>query len=364
MRKEELNQIVADASPIRDAEVSGFDFERAEAELIQEIFTSPASGADSELATPSGWHGRRRITPRRATLALAAVAVAAVGAFLGISFVGGDDHPVFGAGAIGAAESNPRLLVTAPGWSVTQADVSAPDLGEMTFSNGSDQLEVHWYPAAEYKGYLSDRQGDSNAQTEIAFLGRPATMFTYTGTSTGSPDFDTLVSPEGKTFVEIRGDQLGNEDAYRQLIDTLQPTDVNTWLAAMPGSVVKPVDRAATVDEMLKGIPLPPGFDVGALKRGDTVSDRYQLGATMAGSVACDWMQRWTDGLAAGDAAKVKQAKDALATARSWPILREMISQGDYPKVLWDYADDLHGAGGFGPNTDTHFKSALGCPSP
>jgi hypothetical protein len=54
-------------------------------------------------------------------------------------------------------------------------------------------------------------------------------MFTYTDTAPGmGPSFDTIVSPEGRTFVEIRGDELGSEDAYRQLLDSFEHTDVNT----------------------------------------------------------------------------------------------------------------------------------------
>jgi hypothetical protein len=363
VRDQDLDQLVARASPIRDADLAEFDFERAEAELIQEIIAAPNDEADSQL-TPEPRRRSERILTRWPALSVAAIAIAFVVAFVTLGLFRNDDQPVFAASAIRVAKTNPRLLMTAPGWSVTRADEFTADQGEMTFSNGSDEVNLFWRPAGQYRSYLGDRANDSSDQTQVAFLGAPAKMFTYTDTAPGKgPSFDTIVSPEGKTFVEIQADELGSEDAYRQLLDSFEHTDVNTWLAAMPPSVVQPSDRAATVDEMLKGIPLPPGFDVAALKQGDTVSDRYQLGANVAGSVACEWLDRWTEGLANGDRAEVQQAKDALATSHDWPILQEMDKQGDYPEAIWDFAKDRLGSSGFGRNSTDNYKASLGCNS-
>jgi hypothetical protein len=361
VRSRDLNRLVAEASPVRDADLAEFDFERAEADLIGEIIASPADPIDPEL-TLEPERRSQRVLARWPALSVAAVALAFVVAFATFGLFRNDDQPVFAASAIKVAEANPRLLMTAPGWSVTRADEFTTDQGEMIFSNGSDEVELFWRPAGQYRSYLGDREADSNDRTEIAFLGRPATMFISTDTAAGmGPSFDTIVSPEGKTFVEIRGDELGGEDAYHQLLDSFEHTDVNTWLSAMPPSVVQPSDRGATVDEMLKGIPLPPGFDAAALKRGDTVSDRYQLGAKVAGSVACEWLDRWTEGLAKGDRAEVQQAKDALATSHDWPILQEMDKQGDYPEAIWDFAKDRLGGSGMGSNTTHNYNASLGC---
>jgi hypothetical protein len=363
VRSKVLNRLVAGASPIRDADLAEFDFERADAELIQEIVATSPDATDTDLTSGPECRPRRVLT-RWPALSVAAIAVAFVATFVTFGLLRGDEQPVFAASAIKVAEANPRLLMTAPGWSVTRADEFTADQGEMAFSNGSDEVELFWRPTGQYQSYLRDRESDSNDQTAIAFLGRPATMFTYTDTAAGmGPSFDTIVSPEGKTFVEIRGDALGSEDAYRQLLDSFEHTDVNTWLSAMPPSVVQPSDRAATVDEMLRGIPLPPGFDPAALRRGDTVSDRYQLGVKVAGSVACEWLDRWTEGLAKGDRAEVQQAKNALATSHDWAILQELAKQGGYPQEIWDFAKDRLGASGFGRNTTHNYNSSLGCNS-
>jgi hypothetical protein len=359
--KQDLDRLVADASPIRDADLAGFDFERGEAELIQEIIASP--DAPTEPGGKARFNDRHHRGLRRwPVLSVAAVAAAFIVAFVTFGLIRQEDEPVFAAAAIKVAEANPRLLMTAPGWSVTRADEFTTDEGEMAFGNGSDEVELFWRPASQYQSYLRDREVDSDAQTEAPFLGHPATMFTDTNTGAGvGPSFDTVVAPEGKTFVEIRGDDLGSEDAYRGLLDSFERTDVDTWLSAMPASVVQPAHRAATVEQMLEGIPLPPGFDTAALKRGDAVLDRYQLGARVAGSIACAWLDRWSNGLAKGDTAEVQQAKDALSTSRDWPILQEMNKQGDYPKVIWDFATDRSGGSGFGPNTSHNYNISLGC---
>ena len=35
----------------------------------------------------------------------------------------------------------------------------------------------------------------------------------------------------------------------------------------------------------------------------------------------------------------------ALASSRNWPVLLEMNAEGDYPEVVWQYADALNGKG-------------------
>jgi hypothetical protein len=353
VKSDELNRL-ANASPIGDSQVAALRLGEAGAELMQEIMVARAASETDGSGQQSTW---RRVPTPRAAAALAGLVAVAVISFAAIGSPGGDNRPTFAAAAIRIAEANPRLLVTAPGWYVTRADEFTAESGEMTFSDGGHELDVNWQPADEYDGYFRDRAADGGPQTEIDLLGQRATMFRYAGTS----DFTTLLRPQGKSFVEIRADGLGSADAYMALVQSLEPTDVETWLAAMPASVVQPTDRAATVEAMLRGIPLPPGFGVAKLESGGTASDRYQLGAKVTGAVACDWLDRWTAALAAGDAAGAEEARQAMATSPGWPILLEMEKQGDYPNVLWDYADDLKGGGGFGPNTNGNYSAALGC---
>lgn len=85
---------------------------------------------------------------------------------------------------------------------------------------------------------------------------------------------------------------------------------------------------------MLRGIPLPPGFDPIAIKTPETVTSRYLVGASVAGAVACEWFRLWGEARRRGDAAGVEQAERAMAGAGSWPILGEMESNGEYPRYV------------------------------
>jgi hypothetical protein len=48
----------------------------------------------------------------------------------------------------------------------------------------------------------------------------------------------------------------------------------------------------------------------------------------------------------------------ALASSRDWAILQEMNSEGDYPEVLWQYADAVAGDGKV-VSVEESYKAAL-----
>jgi hypothetical protein len=119
--------------------------------------------------------------------------------------------------------------------------------------------------------------------------------------------------------------------------------------------------------DMLDGVPLPPGFSVAPLlhAHANTVLDRYQLGAKVTGAVACAWLDRWVAARNAGDARGVREAVGALATSQDWRVLHGMQVEGDYPGLLWQYAD---AAAANAPIADRKnvtieqsYGSALGC---
>jgi hypothetical protein len=154
-------------------------------------------------------------------------------------------------------------------------------------------------------------------------------------------------------------------DRYRRLLGSLREVSVDAWLGAMPASVVLPKESESVVDEMLADMTLPPGFDRGGLGTGDAVRDRYQLGARVAGAVACAWIRIWADARAAGDTAAADEAVDAMQGSRRWAILREMSAEGAYPEVLWDFADAMKGngriMGGRGMDVAEAYEEGLGC---
>jgi hypothetical protein len=137
--------------------------------------------------------------------------------------------------------------------------------------------------------------------------------------------------------------------------------DATAWLSAMPASVVKAGDQDTAVREMLKGIPLPPGFDPSTIKTEGLTKNRYQLGASVVGTVACTWFQRWDRARHSGDRQGARAAIAAMHTARHWPILREMDKSGEYPEVLWAFADAMSSGRWYGRPLAGDVNSGLGC---
>lgn len=360
MSHEELIQRIADSARVTDEQVEALELEDAEYELMESIM----DGSQSARRPPTqpGWTARfgRPHFALRVGAALAGAAVAAALIFSG-NEPGSDGTAgvAYAAEWVRIAEENPRLLVTAPGWEVTRADESKPDYGEMTFANGAAELDLHWYPIESYSDFLRDRAADGADETEIELLGRTATLF-----ADDYGNYSVLLRPGGDTFVEIRSDfdRTMDREEFLGPLETLEAVDVNTWLAALPAGVVQPVDRTATVEKMLEGIPVPPGLDLSSLEHGATARDRYQLGALVSGAVTCAWLERRMSGLETGDSAKVEQAEDALATARTWPILLEMKDQGGWSQEIWDWAADGRGSSGFGRNSTENPVGPLGCP--
>jgi hypothetical protein len=129
---------------------------------------------------------------------------------------------------------------------------------------------------------------------------------------------------------------------------------------------VTPASTAETVDAMLADMQLPAAFDPSSLRNGTSVHDRYQLGARVAGAVACAWIERLIDARREGDERAVREATAALLGSKDWAILREMRGEGDYPEVLWQYADAFAGktdaVASKGGSVEDSYRSALGCP--
>jgi hypothetical protein len=125
---------------------------------------------------------------------------------------------------------------------------------------------------------------------------------------------------------------------FEERLGWLTKVDPQTWLEAMPAKVVPPGAYAATVREILKGIPTPKTFSPSRVPDEGLVTDRYQVGAQTTGTVACLWLQQWGTARSSGDTAAELEANNAMATSRHWPILREMTKEGDYPEVLWEIA--------------------------
>ena len=77
------------------------------------------------------------------------------------------------------------------------------------------------------------------------------------------------------------------------------------------------------------------------------------------------WIERWIDARQSGDDAAAAEAADAMQGSRRWAILREMNAAGDYPEVLWEFADAMNGdgtvMGGRPLDVEGNYKEGLGC---
>jgi hypothetical protein len=344
---------------------------RDEIELLKEA-RPHAAGPDARLVRQAraslladiADDPRRHRWGRRRFLGIAAPAVAAAVAavVVGITLTGRDGEQAWAAALVRVAEAAPRLLVDEPGWEITRADQFSVDYGEMTFANGEEEVDVKWMAASNYEHAVATRVVELDDLGTAPVPGAEARLFRYPGTS----DY-VAVWLRGDYTVEARG-LAPDAEAFRATLASLDEVDVDTWLSAMPASVVQPAMQADVIEEMLAGMPLPPGFDSTAIPITEAVRDRYQLGAQVAGAVACAWIDRWIAARDAGDDAGAREAVDAMATSPTWPVLLEMEAEGAYPEVLRQYAAAMAGNGlvpaGRPMTVEESYESALGCPGP
>ena len=133
----------------------------------------------------------------RLTVGGALACVAAIGAlaiFNGGSN-GGGALSAFATAAIKVAKANPRLLITAPGWSVKHGYGFEADTGRLIFINEEHRkVELDWYPAHEYRSRLRDRAAVS-PPVKSTLLGQRATTVHYA--EEGAADYATILAPQG-----------------------------------------------------------------------------------------------------------------------------------------------------------------------
>ncbi len=353
-----LDRLLDDAALISDDEVRALALDEAERELCAAIV---AREPRESTARPP----RRRRSLRWGLPVLAGAAGAAV---LAIALAGGDGQlgtspeRAWAAPALRVANAVPRLLIGEPGWTVTRADQFGVEEGEMSFADGPRGIDLHWR-SGSFAEWVGDRARSADELAPAKVLGTTARVFRYRGPFN---DYTALWRGGGYTM-EFRTSyppRLSLAE-YRSLLHALTAVGVDDWLSAMPASVVLPTDTARTVEAMLAGVPLPPGLDTEALARDATVRDRYQLGARVAGAVACGWIERWVAARKAGDPAAAAAAAEAMQTSNGWPVLREMEAQGAYPEVLQDFASAIERGtavpAGKPTNVEDHYREALGC---
>ncbi len=352
----------------------------ARAQLQREL-----DGAESSARPSRSW-GRGRLVLGSATaLALAALAIVLLAA-------GGASSPVraYGAELVRFAESTPLLLLEGPGWRVSHVDEDRsapgkPPEGRMEFVTGSAatlhahltraQAKHHVLPPAVLRNRQSrveltwrdDRQakfvwqdGRLGVSSYDPYYKKRVTFYELGHAfKTTIPALDTIayldphaensrmrklgeremvaIWTEGGNLLEFRG-VVPDLATFEEHLGWLAKVDSQAWLEAMPPSVVKAADHKAAVREMLQGIPTPDSFESSRVPDAGLTTDRYQLGAAVTGTVSCLWLRQWGQARRSGDEAAAKEAVDAMATSKRWPILREMAEEGAYPAGIWEVA--------------------------
>lgn len=346
MTRTEIDAALAAANPLSDQTAAALPLRDAEAELIERIAAVPVRRRPPRPFA-------RRPSRRHLVLVLAATAVVAVVlALLPSGDRSGGPPPAFAASLVRFANASPLVLLRLPGWHVVYADEQPGGFGEMHFVRGAADSQgnpqgvsshneaslagrvasLTWQPVLPgVRHYIAG--GHETTQTG---LGVTAGRWVGEGGSRGWLDISAFFIYRGREL-DFRA-TVTDVAMFRAELRALSAVETTTWLRAMPPSVVKTANSGETIHRMLKGIPLPPGFDAARIRGAGLVHDRYQLGAAVTGTVACMWVSDWNRARTAGDKAMVKRAIAAMATAPRWPILREMAREGAWPQVLISYA--------------------------
>jgi hypothetical protein len=348
--EDRLHDLLTAANPVTTDAAHRLRVAGAQGELLGELLAVPRQPRRLR---------RRRAVPRTG-LAIGALAAAVASVFVLVARPG--DHgpaTAWGAEQVRFAEASPLVLLGAPGWRVEYADEESVQEGELHFrSADTGSADLNWR-SGPLRDWTKDRAHDAAVATTAPVLGTTAHVYQYAGGTPGHRDITALFRYDGRVL-EFRAG-AADVAAFKALLATLKRVDTDTWLSAMPASVVKTADRTAVVQQMLEGVTVPPGFDAKKITGGDLTKDRYQLGATVAGTVACEWFKRWSEARAASNSVKEREAIAAMATAKDWPILKEMAKQGAYPEVLLGYAKAMPSGRWYGRPLLGELDAGLGC---
>jgi hypothetical protein len=389
MKTREMEKALDAADPVGRGRLDGLDPEAMEADLLADLETGFSALPELEAARPRHRH------PRRFVLALGSAALAIALAAVFVLASGGSDRPsrAYGAELVRFAESTPLLLLEGPGWRVQNVyeagqgvymPRSSRGTGSMEFVTGRPipyesvrvtcvretvsksgkfpvckaERESGMFPAAVrqrkielrwFHGSLEDSLSTAHKilhphgqrWNKLPVLDTTADVdtraeFYVNQGGPGNRQMTALWSEDGYVL-EMRA-AVPDLAAFEERLNWLTQVDSQTWLDAMPAKVVKAADHDAAVREMLKGIPVPPGFDPGEIPNEGVTTNRYQVGAAVTGTVSCLWFRQWGEARRAGDGAMAAEAERAMATAKHWPILHEMARDGAYPETVWQLA--------------------------
>lgn len=259
---------------------------------------------------------RRRDGTRRRWLLSAAVLIAVLAGAVSLLWPRESDQPVWAAEAVAVATQSPRLLIR--GWAVEGVGAFSIENGEMTFESGGRTADLFWTPASMLNDRVNDRVQSSTSTTTTSVGDIEWTMF-----DDGRSGHRAIALVDGSTIEVVASPT--NESEFIDLLGRIESVDVDTWLSALPASIVQPGSQIAVVEQMTADIPLPPGLEVSDITDTDIVGNRAQVAVAVLQPVVCGWIDTWFTAKESGDQQLVDQVEEVLGTAREWAVVEEMI---------------------------------------
>jgi|GEM_PF-6630833 len=332
-------------NPITDEQVDQLPLHRSRSELLAAIVSTPVDAEVRRLAH----------RPRRRTAVLVGVAAASVAAIVALPvWLGQDDPhtppsdgtspPIASAGPSAPADDRLYPVVSGPlpeGWEYGGAS-SLPivHLGygrEVRYEGDSVgmQFDIEIRDAEDYEAIVTEETTeDGHRAGTIDVDGREARVWALvenpgTGTgecTTGCVTHWSAITPiENGQYVLVSGSGYGPgtlaEDEWRDLVASIDLTDLAGFRAWAPGDLVFGDDIAAAAAGAYAGTRLPEGFEPPAPPWSDFVSsDTVQMAASL--QAACAWVAEHRD----GDAAARSQAIEELEAVDEWPLYDDLSS--------------------------------------
>ena len=392
MNTREVEATLAAADPVDRDRLDQFDLEATEAELLADLDgEQPASPFQDEASRRRGEASRRR-RPRNLTLPFVGTAAAAIATAIVILAGGASEHSprAYGAELVRFAESTPLLLLEGPGWRVEDAyeapggpyrprgsagegsmefvtgkpipeeNIRSTQVGKPEHVKGSTgpvymkfreqgmlppgvrqrKVELRWSHRSlaselRYAHYAPHLHGQHWVRLPVlgttADVDTRAEWFVNQG-GRGNRQMTAYWS-EGGYLLELRA-AVPDLAAFEERLRWLTKVDSQAWLGAMPPQVVKAADQAATVREMLRGIPLPDSFSTSRVPTAGLTTNRGQVGAAVISTVSCLWFRQWDEARRSGDTAGADEAEKAMSTYERWPLYRELRRTDRYPAEI------------------------------
>ncbi|WP_406034614.1 hypothetical protein OG801_06600 [Nocardioides sp. NBC_00163] len=303
------------------------------ATLAERAEDAPAAGRVIARAPRPG-SARRTTVRRRWTRGLAvaglAGALAVTGAVLAPRLLPGETpfEPAMSFAYDGVPRSAEayRLVLDAPGWVVPGGDGSVTDashIGGVDYEpSGSGRraprLDISWGDSSTYQEGLRfagsfDTADDGVTELPIEVLGQEATYWR----NAGEDAFRVVLPLTAGHYQVITGTGMSKTE-FEELLTQLRWVDQAEFDATLPDRYLTAEERAATIEQLLAGVPLPERYDEHRLT--SLQPNRYHLALDLARGASCVWRDEWRAARESGDQERVTHAEDVLHQAGDWPM--------------------------------------------